>query len=363
MTQFLRDILRQPAELRRTLQHLREDAMSSLEAASCAVRLARHVFLTGIGASWNAALGAGALFSAGERPVYLIDASELLVTVRIPPGSVIVILSRSGHSVEVVKLMIKAREAGAVVVGITNFSEGSLARESDIPVVLPVSPDHGISVNTYSTLALAAGLLCALAADVDHAGLDIALAQGITDAERAFSLWQAQLAHTDWLLPGASYYFLARGSSLASAHEARLLWEEGAKSPATSMGAGSFRHGPQEIVTGALRVAIWIDAATKAQDIALARDLSKLGAHVMLAGHDLSEDDAELVFQLPSMPAGWQFLIDIFPAQFAAERLAALAGVDCDSFRLASYIVRDDAGLGLSGVMSPAANLREQAAP
>jgi hypothetical protein len=38
-------------------------------------------------------------------------------------------------------------------------------------------------------------------------------------------------------------------------------------------------------------------------------------------------------------------MIDAIPAQLAAERLARLSGVDCDSFRLCSYIVEDDGGL------------------
>jgi len=49
--------------------------------------------------------------------------------------------------------------------------------------------------------------------------------------------------------------------------------------------------------------------------------------------------------QLPAIPPEWQFLIDIIPAQLVAERLARLSGVDCDSFRLCSYIVEDDWGL------------------
>jgi hypothetical protein len=72
----------------------------------------------------------------------------------------------------------------------------------------------------------------------------------------------------------------------------------------------------------------------------------------MLIGHDLPEDAADLVFQLPNAPPEWQFLIDIFPAQLAAERLARLSGVDCDSFRYASYIVEDDHGLVNNGIAS-----------
>jgi hypothetical protein len=41
----------------------------------------------------------------------------------------------------------------------------------------------------------------------------------------------------------------------------------------------------------------------------------------------------------------WQFLIDVIPTQLAAERLAHLSGVDCDSFRLCSYIVENEWGL------------------
>jgi hypothetical protein len=65
----------------------------------------------------------------------------------------------------------------------------------------------------------------------------------------------------------------------------------------------------------------------------------------MLIGRDLPQDAGDLVFQVPATPPGWQFLIDIIPAQLAAERLARLSGVDCDSFRFCSFIVEDEYGL------------------
>jgi glucosamine--fructose-6-phosphate aminotransferase (isomerizing) len=77
----------------------------------------------------------------------------------------------------------------------------------------------------------------------------------------------------------------------------------------------------------------------------VARDLRRLGASVMLIGQDIPEDAGDLVFRLPEVPSEWQFLIDVIPAQLAAERMARLSGVDCDSFRLCSYIVEDEWGL------------------
>ena len=65
----------------------------------------------------------------------------------------------------------------------------------------------------------------------------------------------------------------------------------------------------------------------------------------MLIGENVPPEAGDLVFQLPDVPAEWQFMIDILPAQLAAEYLARLSGVDCDSFRICSYIVEDEYGL------------------
>jgi len=106
MTHFLQDILRQPDELRSVIELLQGKGSSPLSAAAAAVRGARHVYLTGIGASYNAGLGAASHFHSAGHPVYLIDAAELLHTASIPAGSVLIVLSRSGRSIEIVKLLL-----------------------------------------------------------------------------------------------------------------------------------------------------------------------------------------------------------------------------------------------------------------
>ena len=346
MTHFLLDILRQPDELQRTIEFLGADGSRSLDAAAALVRSARHVYLTGIGSSWHAALNAGALFYAGSRPVYMLDAAELLQFAAFPRDTTIIVISRSGQSIEIVQLLAKARESGAKVIGITNSPDGPLAKQAQVSLTIPIALDHAISVNTYSTLAASAGILASTVVRSFERGLASTLLQSIAEVPRAIPGWQEQIANSDWLAPGSVTYFLARGSSLGSCQEARLLWEEGVKSPATAMGTGSFRHGPQEMVAKEMRFGMWIDGARqREQDLAVARDLRQLGASVMLIGQHLSKDDGDLVFQLPEVPREWQFLVDIIPVQLVAERLSRLSGVDCDSFRLCSYIVEDESGL------------------
>src|SRR5215467_2712725 len=99
------------------------------------------------------------MFHQHAHPVYLIDADELLRFAAFPRDSAMVLISRSGKSTEIVQLAHKARQAGVTVIGITNVVESPLAKEAQIAIVVSVTLDHAISVNTYTTLALAAGML------------------------------------------------------------------------------------------------------------------------------------------------------------------------------------------------------------
>jgi glutamine---fructose-6-phosphate transaminase (isomerizing) len=354
MTRFLDDILRQPSSLLSTMDYLAGAGQAVLESAAAAVRKSRHVYLTGMGSSYYAAFGAASLFDQGARPVYLQDASELLHFAAFPPDSVIIMISRSGQSAEIVGLLAKARESGTIVVGLTNSEAGALAKEAQFTIVIPVGLDHAISVNTYSTLAAGAAALASATFGSFDSGLRTSLIRATNETEKAIPGWREKISTSVWPAPQTSYYFLARGSSLASCHEARLLWEEGVKCPATAMGTGNFRHGPQEMVGEGLRFGIWIDAQRmREEDLAVARDLRKLGGSVLVIGQKVPQDAGELVLQIPAAPVGWQFLFDTLPAQLAAERLASLAGVDCDSFRICSYIVQGEYGLINEQVAAP----------
>jgi glutamine---fructose-6-phosphate transaminase (isomerizing) len=168
----------------------------------------------------------------------------------------------------------------------------------------------------------------------------------LASVQQRIPTWAGQLEKSDWLAVDAPYYFLARGASMASSSEARLLWEEAAKSAATALTTGGFRHGPQEMVREGLRVAIWLDKDhLESQDLVLASDLCDLGAKVLLIGQHVEHSRGNLVLELPPIPSEWQFVIEVIPIQIAAERLAVRAGRDCDSFRLCSYIVTDEGGL------------------
>ena len=329
MTRLMEDILRQPAALREVWARLR--GSEAIGRARSVLHAASEVRVVGIGASFHAATAVASLLDRARAD----DASELLHAPSFRPGAALLVLSRSGRSVEVVGLLDAAARHGLRVVAVTNAPDSPLGRRSDVVLPLGVAFDHAVSIVTYSALALAGAMALAEPPDLDGA---------LDRLEPASAEWRA--AFEGWEPPPGPAYFLGRGGSLATAHEARLLWEEAAKAPATALTTGGFRHGPQEVVRPGLLVGLWIHGERRrSEDLALARDLRGLGARVLAIGQRLPADAGDLVLQLPSIDPDWQFVLDAIPAQLAAERAARARGVDCDAFRLCSYIVEAEGGL------------------
>ncbi len=347
MSKLLADIEHEPAELAGVLARLDRDP--ALDAAAAIVAAAQQVVITGIGSSWHAGMAVAARCAALGIAATLADASDLLHFAALDRGQALIVLSRSGASVEIVGLVERARAAGTPVVAITNTPGSPLARGAQAVLDLGATFDHQISISMYSALAVAGTLLAERATGMWNAARRDAIAAALTDAGRRLPGWSEAIADSSWLARDAATYFLARDVSLASASETRLLWEEAAKAPATALTTGHFRHGPQEIIRRDLRVALWLDPVRlRRADLDLVADLRQHGVRVALIGHAL-EGAADLALDVPATPEGWQFAVDCIPAQLMAERVARLRGVDCDGFTHCPYVITGEGGLTAAG--------------
>jgi arabinose-5-phosphate isomerase len=157
---YARQVLRsEAAALELVAQRLGD---SFLQAIDLLHQCSGRIGLTGTGKSADVAQKiAGTLNSTGSR-AYFLDATRAMHgdLGMVHPQDVIVVLSHSGESEEIVRLLEPLRSLVSALVGLTSNGRGTLARRADVAIVLgpleEVCP-LGLAPSTSTTAMLAVG--------------------------------------------------------------------------------------------------------------------------------------------------------------------------------------------------------------
>jgi glucosamine--fructose-6-phosphate aminotransferase (isomerizing) len=346
-SRYLADWYGQPASLIRSAMALNDQWPQILAAAEW-LRQCSPLLITGIGSSYHAGLALEAFLARHGWIAKVVDASELVYHHPIPPSSGVIVASRSGQSIEIVKLMEKCRALQVPVAAVTNVPESPLTAYARSVIHLRTDFDHLVSLRMYT--ALVQGLLALGTAICDPhatfpAGLLVQVWQSV--AER-LDEWHTLIRESGFFRHGAVYYALARGGSWASANEARLLLEECGKTGATALTTGAFRHGPQEVIDPRFRALLWIpaDSPLREYDLALAESIQDTGARCLIIGTDLRQvSSSDLQVELPPIAPDWQPILDVIPAQIGAYEHALSWGKNPDAFTYCPYVVSTEGGL------------------
>jgi glucosamine--fructose-6-phosphate aminotransferase (isomerizing) len=343
-SRLLEDIRGQERSLGRVFAWQRSEGHGALLEAGKILREARKIVVTGIGASLHAAIPLQYELAGKGFDCSIVESGELLhYQDRLCAGAVVVVVSRSGESVEVVKLLGRLKRVAERTIGVTNEASSALAREADVAVIVGSLADEMVAVQSYTgtaaALLLLSGVVCgefaARGEELDRIlpGISSLIARQV---ERA-SEWDR------FFRVGTPIYLLGRGPSYASALEGALLFCETAKESAVGLAAGSFRHGPVEIVDQNFRAILFAPAGrTRELTLGLGRDLVRFGGAVRVAG-PLGEDGEGLTFVEVPLVSEWLApLVDIIPLQVAALQLACSKGLEIGKFRFAPQVTRDE---------------------
>lgn len=229
---LLADVLEQPRALR-----------AALEAGVPAEALLRpggRLVLCGMGASYFATYPAFLRLLGAGASACRLEAGELLHFGggALAPGSTLLVVSQSGRSAEVVRLL-QAR-GGAAVVGVTNDPDSPLGRGADVLVPLRAGPERaGVATKTVACSLLVCDLLCGAPA----AAWPPVIA-AVEDLLERRGVWLPELLSA---LGGSEDVFvLGRGPGLAAAWAIALMLKEAGAVHAEGLSAPQFRHGPLE---------------------------------------------------------------------------------------------------------------------
>jgi glucosamine--fructose-6-phosphate aminotransferase (isomerizing) len=257
-----------------------------------------------------------------------------------------VLVSRSGESVEITRLLKRIQGRSAISVGVTNIPESGLAREVNRPILIASPPDEFVAIQTYTATVATFALLHAAMRDQ----LSVA-AQELQATAEALSRWIAECVYRrdQWdgfLNSTGPYYLLGRGPGLGSVAEGVLLLHEIAKHAAVGMSIAQFRHGPIEVVDSAFHAIVFgTQPQTAELDAALANDLIVIGGTVRWLGPPVPGCTAPLLCNWPAgVPKQFWSLIETIPLQCLAYRKAELMGVHPGEFRWAPQVTTAESG-------------------
>ena len=195
--------------------------------------------------------------------------------------AVMVAVSQSGRSPDLLATVDAWATAGMPVVALVNDAASPLAAKADTPLPLMAGPERSVAA-TKSCIAAMAGF-AALAAAWSR---DAALAAAVADLPRTLAAalaldWRAgiePLRHAERL------FVIGRGYGQGIAQEAALKLKETCAIQAEAFSAAEVRHGPMTIVTqGFPIVALATSDAAGADVVQVARDFAERGATVLLA--------------------------------------------------------------------------------
>ncbi len=329
---YLRDILDQPRALEATFRGLDEPEALAAVARRLRSGELKRVVLTGMGSSHHGLVPLHLrLVEAGLAPV-TVESSELLhyQQALLAEGTLLLLLSQSGRSAEILRLVETVRGRGVVTLALTNTADSPLAREATATVLTHAGEEATVSCKTYLAAQMALAWLGEVLASGDVAAARGALQAAIPGVAEYLAAWRS---HVEWLaerLQGVrAVYYAGRGPSLAAACSAGLVTKESTHRPSEGMSSAAFRHGPMDMLDADVFLLAFAGASrTRALNEALVADARAAGARAFLA----ADDAPEAALRLPAVPDLARPVVELLPVEMITLAIAALDGREAGRF-------------------------------
>jgi glutamine---fructose-6-phosphate transaminase (isomerizing) len=295
----------------------------------------RFAMLAARGTSDNAALYAKYLFEVllGVPTALASPSTFTLYEGRMNLDEVLVIgISQSGESKDIVETVSRTRELGASTLAITNNEESSLARAAEIHFYLHAGKEQSVAATkTYIAQLLLLYLLVAALQEVEL-GADVRQLPDQARSVLAEGQWEniARYRYAEHLVVSS------RGYNFATAKEAALKLMEATYVVAEGFSAADLMHGPIAMIGRDFPVVAVVPPGRARPGVeALVEELADRGAELVVIAEDQAlVNKGAAGFRVPvSSSEELSPILYALPAQLLAHDLALLKGLDPDAPR------------------------------
>ncbi len=326
---MLKEIMEQKGSVARAVNQ--DDAQ--ILAIATAVKKAKGTILTACGTANKACMAAEYFFSVvAEKHVNVVPASEFKVFHHfLVPESLIIVVSQSGETMDVIEAIQVAKSKGSKVLAIVNVEGSTIARLADFTLLINAGPERAVASTKALTGQLAVLLMIAYAVAgrlQEAKTLLLETSAKISDqlnpryVERLDELAEKIKEQEDLYIIGKSWNYPMALESAIKIQEVSYIHAQG-------FAAGELKHGPIALIEqGTPCIVITGNDEVQNDILSNAQELKARGAFIIGVGpvkHDVFDEwiktpDADVA----------QPIVNIIPIQVLAYFLAVKRGKNPD---------------------------------
>ena len=294
------------------------------------IKHAKTVYITGSGTSYNAALVAKYLMSK-----YAKIKAEPIISSELPhdpesieQNSILIAISQSGESADVLEAVRIAKKSNAKVLSIVNLLTSSLVQESSLVIGMNCGPEIGVAATKSFTSQLAilykiADGLCNGCLKPDFDKVSKAISKILSNHSKIKKIARELKEVSD-------IYILGRGINYPIASEAALKLKELTYIHAEGIPGGELKHGPLALMDSNVYVVILNpDDSTYNDTLTSANEIKARGAKI-IGISDKKSDIYDHWIEIPKVDESLYPLIEIVPIQLLAYYCALEKDADPD---------------------------------
>jgi len=326
---MLKEIMDQKESLLRAINQNTDDIMHIAQT----IKDSRGCFLSGCGTAGKVCMAAEYFFSIiAERHVNFAPASEFPIYHHfLKPESLLIVVSQSGETADVLEAMNSAKKMGARVLSVVNAEGSTIARESDYSLHIQAGREKAVASTKAATSQMALFLLIATAmkGELQEGRRILAdVASQINDMlNPRFLDYIKEVAEK--IKENENVYIIGKAENYPMALEAAIKIQEVSYIHAEGFASGELKHGPIALISeGTPCISMVANDEVKNDVINNTIELKARGAHIIGISpekHDVFDEWIKVPDVGVASP-----LVNIIPVQLLAYYLGILRGLDPD---------------------------------
>ena len=303
---------------------------TKVKAFARAIRKAKSLYITASGTSYHAGLLMKFRLNKEARiRVDTVVAGELKEHAGfLGKGSVVVAFSQSGETADVIEAVKEAKRHGAKVFSIVNAAGSTLARESDVVLLLNCGPEVGVAATkSFTAQVVVANLVVDAVLGKRRSNgfkeLSEAVVQALKCDEQIRDLVFEYMNRPD-------FYFVARGYESPVAMEGALKLKELSYIHAEGMPASELKHGTLALIEkGTPVVVLNPSGGLHADTLSSAEELKARGADVIGVSDEKDEVYRHFI-HIPKVQPKFTPIVEAIPLQLLAYHMSVARRNDPD---------------------------------